>query len=73
MAKIYQDGLPKTINVVIDKKVYAIAKFDENGVYETEDDKIIKELKDYGYRVEEEKPEEVEEEKPRNKRRKELD
>ena len=72
MAKIYRDNLPKTINVVIDKKVYAVAKFDENGVYETDDDKIIKELKDYGYRVDEEKPLEIDEEKPR-KRRKELD
>lgn len=72
MAKIYKGNLPKTINVVIDKKVYAVAKFDENGIYETEDEKIIKELKDYGYRVDEEKPLEVDEEKPR-KKRKELD
>lgn len=71
MAKIYKGNLPKTINVVINKKVYAVAKFDENGVYVTDDDKIIKELKDYGYRVEE-KPLDVDEEKPR-KRRKELD
>lgn len=70
MAKIYKGNLPKKINVVIDKKVYAVAQFDENGVYETDDAKIIKELKDYGYKVDEEK---LEEEKPRNKRRKDLE
>lgn len=55
MAKIYRGNLPKRINVVIDSKVYAVAEFNDEGVYITDDTKIIKELEEYGYRVEEEK------------------
>lgn len=53
MAKIYKGNLPQKINVVVDKKVIATADFGENGIYETENEAVIKELKEYGYKVEE--------------------
>lgn len=53
MAKIYRGNLPQKINVVIDGKVITTANFDETGVYETENKAVIKELKEYGYKVEE--------------------
>ena len=67
MAKIYKGNLPKKINVIVDRKVYKTVEFDETGIFETDDEKIIKELKDFGYEVEEvdaenhDKHEEVEE------------
>lgn len=48
--KIYQGNYPQKINVVIDGKVYTTAEF-INGIYETTDRKIIKELKEYGYKT----------------------
>lgn len=78
MAKIFQGELPKTINVVIDRKVVTTARF-VDGVYETENKEVIAELKRYGYEVEEvkkpvkevkeeeAKPEEKSEEKPKAK------
>ena len=65
MAKILRGNLPKKINVIIDRKVYKTVEFDETGIFETDDEKIIKELKDFGYAVEaveaenHDKPEEV--------------
>lgn len=53
MTKIYKGNLPQRINVVVDGKVITTAIFDENGVYETDDKAVIKELKEYGYKVEE--------------------
>lgn len=69
MAKIYRGNLPKRINVVIDSKVYAVAEFNDEGVYITDDTKIIKELEEYGYRVEEE---EKPLDKPKAKKHKEI-
>ena len=77
MVKIFQGELPKTINVVIDRKVVTTARF-VNGVYETENKEVIAELKRYGYEVEEvkkpvkevkeeAKPEEKTEDKPKAK------
>ena len=51
MVKIFQGELPKTINVVVNSKVIATARFID-GVYETENKEIIAELKRYGYEVE---------------------
>ena len=51
MAKIYQGELPKTINVVVNGKVIATARFID-GVYETNNEDIIAELERYGYKVE---------------------
>lgn len=53
MAKIYKGNLPQRINVVVDRKVIAVADFGENGIYETDNEAVIKELKEYGYKVEE--------------------
>ena len=64
MAKIYKGNFPSKINVIVNKKVYKTVRFDENGIFETEDTKIIEELKNFGYKVEEvveENHEEVEE------------
>ena len=77
MVKIFQGELPKTINVVIDRKVVTTARF-VDGVYETENKEVIAELKRYGYEVEEvkkpvkevkeeAKPEEKTEDKPKAK------
>ena len=44
MAKIYKGNLPKKINVIVDRKVYKTVEFDETGIFETDDEKIIKEL-----------------------------
>lgn len=69
MAIIYRDKLPKKINVVINKRVYAVAEFNDEGIYTTDDEKIVKELKEYGYRVEEE---EKPLDKPKAKKHKEI-
>ena len=53
MAKIYKGNFPSKINVIVDKKVYKTVRFDETGIFETDDEKIIKELKGFGYEVEE--------------------
>ncbi len=57
MVKIYQGEFPKTINVVVNRKVIATARF-VNGVYETDNKEVIAELKRYGYEVESVKKEE---------------
>nr|DAF65605.1 MAG TPA: urease accessory protein [Caudoviricetes sp.] len=69
MAKIYRGNLPKKINVVINSKVYTVAEFNDEGIYITDDAKIIKELEEYGYRVEEE---EKPLDKPKAKKHKEI-
>ena len=74
MAKIYQGELPKTINVVVNGKVIATARFID-GVYETNNEDIIAELERYGYKVEKvnevkepvKEPEPEEEVKPKAK------
>lgn len=53
MVKIYKGNLPQRINVVVDGKVIATAVFGEDGIYETDNVAVIKELKEYGYKVEE--------------------
>lgn len=76
MAKILRGNLHKSINVVVDRKVYKTVNFNEGGVYETTDKIIIKELKEYGYEVvedavKEEKTEEIA--RPARKRAKDID
>lgn len=51
MAKILQGNHPKRINAVVDKKALAWVVFDDNGIYETNDERVIKALKNYGYEV----------------------
>lgn len=51
MVKIFQGELPKTINVVVDRKVITTARF-VNGIYETENKEVIAELVRYGYKAE---------------------
>lgn len=56
MAKIiHKKPLPKRINVVVDKKVIAKVDFGVDGIYETDNEDEIRELKEYGYEVEETK------------------
>ena len=45
---------PQNINVIINGKFYKKAVFDENGVFITYDELVIKELNRYGYEVEQE-------------------
>lgn len=76
MAKILRGNLHKSINVVVDRKVYKTVNFNEEGVYETSDKIIIKELEAYGYKViddavKEEKTEEIA--RPARKRAKDID
>lgn len=62
MARIYQGNLPKKINVVVNRKVITTAIFDDEGIYVTDNDEVIKELKEYGYEVKEgKKPKKIEE------------
>jgi hypothetical protein len=68
MTKIYQGDLPQKINVVVERKVIAVAEFDKNGIYETNNELVIKELKGYGYKVEE-----IEETPKPRKRAKDID
>jgi hypothetical protein len=68
MTKIYQGDLPQKINVVVERKVIAVAEFDKNGIYETNNELVIKELKEYGYKVEE-----IEETPKPRKRAKDID
>ena len=49
MAKILKGNHPQRINVVVDRKVIAIAEFDENGIYETNNNEVINALTEYGY------------------------
>lgn len=56
MTKIIRNkNLPKEINVVINGKIVTKAVFNEDNIYETDNENVIKELKDYGYEVEETK------------------
>ena len=52
MTKVYQGGLPKNINVVVNGKVLTVARFNDEGIYETENQEVLAELKRYGYEVE---------------------
>ena len=52
MAKILQGNLPQKINVIVNRERVAVAVFDENGIYETNNPAVIKELERYGYKVE---------------------
>jgi len=61
MTKIFQGKLPKRINAVLNKKAIAWVVFDDNGIYETNDERVVKSLKNYGYKVEE-KPKKKDEE-----------
>lgn len=81
MTKIYQGELPEVINVVIDGKVITKAVF-IGGVYETDNKAVVKELKDYGYKVEDVvpavvketlTPEQSEEKPAKNKKKKAVD
>ena len=56
MTKVYQGELPKNINVVVDGKVLAVARFNGEGIYETDNKEVLAELKRYGYEVETVKP-----------------
>ena len=63
MTKVYQGGLPKNINVVVNGKVLTVARFNDEGIYETENQEVLAELKRYGYEVETVKePQKVEKE-----------
>ena len=52
MAKVYQGELPKNIYVVVDGKVLTVARFNDEGIYETDNKEVLAELKRYGYEVE---------------------
>lgn len=52
MVKIFQGKLPKKINVIVNRKCIDVAIFDDNGIYETDNPKVIAELERYGYKVE---------------------
>jgi len=52
MTEIIQGDLPKRINVIKDKKVIAKVKFID-GIYNTDDEYIIKALTAYGYKAKE--------------------
>ena len=56
MAKILQGNLPQKINVIVNRERVAVAVFDENGIYETNNPAVIKELERYGYKVEKAEP-----------------
>lgn len=53
MAKIIQGDLPQKINVVSNGKIIAAADFGEDGVYVTDNETVIEELRKYGYEVKE--------------------
>lgn len=75
MTKVYQGELPKNINVVVDGKIITVARFNDEGIYETDNKEVLAELKRYGYEVEKvnevkepvKKPEPEEEVKPKAK------
>lgn len=67
MTKVYQGDLPKNINVVVNAKVIAVARFNEIGVYETDNKEVLAELKRYGYEVETTKETKEPETKPKTK------
>lgn len=61
MVRIYQGNLPKKINVVVNQKIITTAIFDDEGIYVTDNEEVIKELKEYGYEVKEnKKPKKIE-------------
>lgn len=51
MAKIIQGKLPNKINVVFEGKIINEATFNEDGIFITEDARIIKSLSEYGYEI----------------------
>ena len=67
MTKVYQGGLPKNINVVVDGKVLAVARFNDEGIYETDNKEVLAELKRYGYEVETVKEPKKDEKEPETK------
>lgn len=52
MTKVYQGELPKNINVVVNGKIITVARFNDEGIYETDNKDVIAELKRYGYETE---------------------